>query len=188
MTLSELRDALAAYYAVWTDEGAVVDRFLDLLDGWPACLGRDHLPGHITASGWVVHPDTDAVLLTHHRKLDKWLQLGGHVDGDADVAAAAAREVREESGITAFVAADPTRFFDVDVHAIPPYGATPAHDHYDLRFLFHAARRDEPVVSDESHDVAWVPLDQLERYTTEGSMLRMRDKWWTLMGRSRRSR
>jgi 8-oxo-dGTP pyrophosphatase MutT (NUDIX family) len=67
--------------------------------------------------------------------------------------------------------------FDMDVHGIPRHGEVPPHDHYDLRFAFVARHRHEPVVSDESHDVAWVSLGELERYTTEPAMLRMRAKW-----------
>jgi 8-oxo-dGTP pyrophosphatase MutT (NUDIX family) len=153
-----------------------VERFLALFEAWPACLFRDHMPGHLTASGWVVHPDTDATLLTHHWKLDKWLQLGGHADGDPDPVAVAAREVLEESGLT--VSPDGAEIFDLDVHLIPPHRGVPEHYHYDLRYLFLVDERTAPVVSEESHDVAWVELRRLEAFTTEPSMLRMRSKWW----------
>ncbi len=139
------------------------------------------MPGHLTGSAWVVSDGvgSPAVLLTHHRKLDRWLQLGGHSDGDADLPGVALREAREESGVAPFVppGSDRWRLFDIDVHAIPARGDVPAHEHYDLRFLFFADREQPVTVSDESHDVAWISLQALEEYTDEPSMLRMRGKW-----------
>lgn len=64
------------------------------------CLARSQLQGHLTGSAWVVDRTRTQTLLTHHRKLDKWLQLGGHADGDPDLLAVALREAREESGLT----------------------------------------------------------------------------------------
>lgn len=187
MTQSHLREALRTYAERFPDETAVVATFLELIDAWPDCLVRDHLPGHLTASGWVVHGASQSVLLTHHRKLDKWLQLGGHADGDPDLPAVAAREIVEESGLRAFSAeGDPNVPFDIDIHEIPPYGRVPRHLHYDLRFAYRAPEQAPPVVSDESHDVAWVPLSQLEQFTTEESMVRMRDKWRRLSSPSAR--
>lgn len=170
--------ALAAYAGRWEAEAERVARFRELVAHWPECLYRSYAPGHITASGWVVHPESDSVLLTHHRKLDKWLQLGGHVDGEEDLLAAARREILEESGLADLCDAQTGEvLFDMDIHAIPAHGSEPAHEHFDVRFAFVATERRPPVVSDESHDVAWVPLSELERYTTEESMLRMRTKW-----------
>jgi 8-oxo-dGTP pyrophosphatase MutT (NUDIX family) len=158
-------------------------RFRSLMAAWPQCLSRDHLPGHLTASAWVICPQTDAVLLTHHRKLNKWLQLGGHVDGDADIERAARREVAEEAGLTevepvSWTDASPWgHLFDIDIHEIPAYGAVPPHDHYDVRFLYTVPTPVPPVVSAESHDVAWIPLRELESWTEEESMVRMRARW-----------
>lgn len=172
---------LAAYGERWRTEHERVARFTELIALWPACLLRDHFPGHITASGWVVHPPSDAVLLTHHRKLDKWLQLGGHVDGEDDLIGAARREVLEESGVAGVThVVSGGAIFDMDIHPIPAHRREPAHEHFDVRFAFAAPERIRPRVSDESHDVAWVPLDELERFTTEESMLRMRRKWRAL--------
>ena len=178
MNHKELETALRDYAERWPAEAGVVARFQELAATWPQCLHRDHMPGHLTASGWVVHEASACVLLTHHRKLDKWLQLGGHADGEEDLLAAAAREVVEESGLECFSTVRPGgALFDIDIHAIPPHGTVPEHFHYDIRFLFAADVAADPVISDESHDVAWVRADDLERYTQEPSMLRMRDKW-----------
>lgn len=171
--------ALEQYLAAWTDEGPVMDRFRELLKLWPRCLFRELESGHLTSSAWVCSPDETEVLLTHHKKLGTWVQLGGHADGNPDLPAVARTEAREESGTTDLIAAggDEWSIFDLDVHRIPPYRAVPAHYHYDVRFAYIAPVRAAPVVSDESHDVRWVPLESLTEYTSEESMLRMARKW-----------
>ena len=116
------------------------------------------------------------MLLTHHRRMNKWVQLGGHTDGDSDVLAAALREAGEESGIEGIrpLSGD---IFDIDVHRIPARGGEPAHYHYDIRFIATVTGSEDYTVSDESHDLAWVKIEKLTEYTTEDSMLRMRRKW-----------
>ena len=131
----------------------------------------------MTASAWIVHPNRGKVLLTHHRKLGRWLQPGGHSDGDADSLAVALREAREESGLD--LVAQAARPIDIDIHEIPARGSEPAHLHYDLRYALQA-RSDAFTVSAESHDLAWVAFDGLETFTTEESVLRMRRKWLDL--------
>jgi 8-oxo-dGTP pyrophosphatase MutT (NUDIX family) len=116
------------------------------------------------------------ILLTHHKKLNRWLQLGGHADGDTDVLAVALREAREESGLDG-IEIFSREIFDIDIHRIPPRGKDPEHDHYDVRYVFRQLGRDAYTVSEESHDLAWVEIDGLERYTEEVSMLRMAEKW-----------
>ncbi len=140
----------------------------------PLAFGRDSRTGHITASAFILSPDFNNVLLTHHRKLDRWLQLGGHCDGIADVPFVALKEAYEESGLSRI---EPLRdrIFDVDIHEIPAHGAELTHLHYDVRYLYRAAEG-EFKVSDESHDLAWVPLTQLEEYTDAASVLIVRDK------------
>ena len=93
------------------------------------------------------------MLLHHHRKLDLWLQFGGHVDGEGDLCAAARRELVEESGIEpAWMQEAP---FDVDIHGIPAHGTEPAHDHLDIRFLARAPEAAQAVLSPESHALRW---------------------------------
>jgi 8-oxo-dGTP pyrophosphatase MutT (NUDIX family) len=135
------------------------------------CLWRTCLPGHLTGSAWVVSPDRRRTLLTEHRKLGKWLQLGGHADGDPDLAAVALREAREESGLVGLRLAP--GLFDVDRHWIPARAAEPAHWHHDLRFLFEADPAEPFVVSAESKSLAWVALADVARLNGEESMARM---------------
>ena len=138
----------------------------------PDCLLRTCVPGHLTGSAWIVSPARDRVLLTHHRKLDKWLQLGGHADGDPDLAAVALREAREESGLSGLRLVSPT-VFDLDVHLIPARRTDPAHLHYDLRFLIEADPAEPLAISEESTDLAWVERDRVTALNPEESMARM---------------
>lgn len=136
------------------------------------CLWRTCLPGHLTGSAWIVSPDRSRVLLTHHRKLGKWLQLGGHADGDPDLLAVALREAREESGLTRLRALS-TEPFDVDRHWIPERKTEPAHWHFDLRFLIEADPAEPLVVTHESKELAWVELVRVATLNPEESMRRM---------------
>jgi 8-oxo-dGTP pyrophosphatase MutT (NUDIX family) len=105
-----------------------------------------------------------------------WIQLGGHADGDADVRHVAHREATEESGLVQLVPAT-EGLFDVDIHAIPARGDEPEHFHYDIRYAFRAMGSDRFTVTEESHDLAWIPVEDLSAYTDEISMHRMARKW-----------
>lgn len=148
----------------------VVERFLQLLKERPACFGRQP-GGHITASAWIINTGNNAALLTHHKKLNRWLQLGGHCDDNTDVASGAVREAQEESGIEHFSFIIPA-IFDIDIHAIP----NACKYHYDVRFLLEPSH-DNFLVSAESHNLAWVPYDKIEEFTQEESVIRMNKKY-----------
>ncbi|HVU33052.1 MAG TPA: NUDIX hydrolase [Opitutaceae bacterium] len=135
-------------------------------------LLRSCVPGHLTGSAWVVSPDRKRTLLTHHHKLDKWLQLGGHADGDGDLLAVALREAREESGLTRLRVVSP-EVFDVDRHWIPPRKTDPGHYHHDLRFMIEADPDEPLVISSESKDLAWVDISAVTTLNPEESMARM---------------
>lgn len=137
----------------------------------------------MTASAWIMHPHHEMVLLTHHRKLDKWLQLGGHADGCTNLLHVALQEASEESGIRHFDLLM-TDIFDIDIHAIPARNNEPEHFHYDVRFLLRA-HGEHYRVSEESHDLAWVSLESMRAYTNELSMLRMGDKCQRILRVSR---
>lgn len=152
-------------------EAAYRDRMLALLDSPGDPLSRDHFePGHFTASGFVLSPDGQSVLLILHRKLNRWLQPGGHVDPqDADLFAAACREVREEVGIGEVSPALPEDFpgvFDVDIHPIPARKAQPAHEHFDVRFLMRA-RSTRITRNHETHDAEWTRFADLADRMTD---------------------
>jgi 8-oxo-dGTP pyrophosphatase MutT (NUDIX family) len=137
---------------------------------------RARADGHFTASCWLVSGDGERVLLTHHRKLDRWLQLGGHVDGDPDLAGAALREAREESGLSDLLI--DAEIFDLDAHRIPARANEPEHTHWDVRFIVRCAGDEGFAVSAESHALAWVPVRALlEDSSVDASLRRMAAKW-----------
>src|ERR1051325_129948 len=109
-------------------EAAMTAETIHFVQSHPDCLLRSCAPGHLTGSAWIVSPDRKQTLLTHHLKLDKWLQLGGPADGDADLLAVALREAREESGLCRVRAVAP-EIFDLDRHWIPPRKSDPGHFH-----------------------------------------------------------
>jgi 8-oxo-dGTP pyrophosphatase MutT (NUDIX family) len=115
------------------------------------------------------------VLLTLHRKLDRWLQLGGHCDGDDDLLRVACREAIEESGL----AVEPisSALFDIDIHSVSPRDADPRHLHFDARFLLRVVGTNAFRVSRESLALEWVKIDTIEEFTQEPSILRMARKW-----------
>ena len=143
-------------------------------------FSRSNHHGHFTGSAWILNPDKSKILMTHHKKIGKWLQLGGHADGESDLLKVSQREAIEESGINNFVTIS-NEIFDMDIHEIPPIGSDPKHLHYDIRFLLEADPDKESLtISNESHDVAWIPLDQIAHYNSEKSIMRMVDKTKTL--------
>ena len=158
--------------ALDADEAEMTADTIRFVEAHANCFLRSCLTGHLTGSAWVVDPARRQVVLTHHRKLDRWLQLGGHADGDPDLLAVALREAKEESGLTRLRPLSKAPF-DVDRHRIPARGVVAEHWHYDLRFLFEADPAEPLVVSHESHDLAWVPLADVVRLNPTESMLRM---------------
>ena len=161
--IEALRTLLAAHVPACDEEAAHLKRMMDLLDVPGDPFSRDHYePGHFTASGFVLSPDGRSVLLVLHRKLNRWLQPGGHIDPeDADLFSAACREVSEETGLIRLRAdQDAPIIFDVDIHPIPAHKTEPAHAHFDVRFLLQCETT-EVTRSDESHDAAWVSLNEL---------------------------
>ena len=170
-----LAEDFAAYRCRYPAEAAV-DGFIALLADAEDAFVRERLAGHFTASAWLVSHDGRRVLLTHHRKLDRWLQLGGHADGDRDLVRAALREAREESGLDG-LAVDPP-IFDLDRHWIPEHKGVPAHWHYDVRYVVRASANEDFVVSDESHALAWRDIDALaDDASADASLRRMARKW-----------
>ncbi|UGB39413.1 NUDIX hydrolase [Frateuria soli] len=171
----QLGDALRRHGTSFPDEPNVYG-FLAFLASAPGVFERTHAPGHFTGSAWLVSADGERVLLTHHRKLGRWLQLGGHADGDRDLSRVALREAEEESGLRDLVV-DP-EIFDLDRHLIPARGDEPAHWHYDVRFVVRATGSELFAVGEESLDLAWRPIRAiaLDRQADE-SLRRMARRW-----------
>jgi 8-oxo-dGTP pyrophosphatase MutT (NUDIX family) len=180
LTRADLIELLEGYFESHREERATTRRILDLVEREPRCFERDcYVPGHVTASAWIVSRESRAVLLTHHRKLDRWLQLGGHTDGESDVLLSALREAREESGLfrlDPIPAVGGPRILDLDVHEIPARKDEPAHAHHDVRFLLEASEA-APLARQvaESKALRWFPEDLALRLSEE-SLARMARK------------
>ena len=151
-------------------------RFLDLIATNPRCFWRDAFPAHFTASAWLVSGDGERALLMHHRKLDRWLQPGGHADGDAELPRVALREAEEETGLVDLVVDD--AIFDLDAHVIPARGQEPEHWHYDVRFAVRTAGSEVFNANAESRAMAWRPVREVaEDRHIDPSIRRMARRW-----------
>lgn len=174
-----LCEMLTRYAASHAERRDVAARILEFVSSTPDCFCRICQQGHITGSAWLLNPAGDKALLTLHRNLKRWMQLGGHADGDSDVLRVALREAEEESGIQGIrpLSAD---IMDVDIHPIPdrPTKGEPAHFHYDIRFLMQAPH-ERFAISDESDDLAWWSHADIQsrRLELDEAVLRLARIW-----------
>ena len=166
---------LDGYLKTFPAERETVEQMVSFIESHTDCFERSLSIGHITGSAWLMDENYERALLTHHRKLDRWLQPGGHADGQSDVLAVAMREAEEESGLGEIELVSDS-LFDIDIHLIPARGNEAEHFHYDCRFLLRSVGSDQYSVSEESHDLAWITLADMSRCTTEVSITRMVDK------------
>jgi ADP-ribose pyrophosphatase YjhB (NUDIX family) len=198
MTLrQDLLASLDSYHHTWaiteyptrvtSEEVDRVECFKSFVSSTQDCFLRSHQVGHITGSALVVNSNLTKVLLTHHRKLGMWLQLGGHADGHHLVHEVAMTEAMEESGLSnlSFLSYEWDLFqqnvsrplpFDLDSHVIPANAKDGEHIHYDVRYLIVADHETAPIVSHESHDVRWFTIPEARHLTQERSMHRQFDK------------
>lgn len=174
MIRSKLLEQLSNYGSSNPEELLFVAQFNTLLQN-PRCFYRDHLPGHITGSAWITNTYFTKVVLVQHAKLNKWLQPGGHADGEEQVEIVARKELGEETGLTQ-VKLKYESIFDIDIHSIPARESFPEHFHYDIRFLFIANEAESLKGNHESHEVKWVSLSEIRNFTQEKSILRMKEK------------
>ncbi len=175
MNRKQLKFLLENYRTAFDEEKSFLQDFINLVDD-PLAFSRERKMGHFTGSAWIVNKNRTHALLTLHRKLDKWLQLGGHADDNENLLEVALDEAREESGLTSLRLVDRS-IFDIDRHVIPQRGDIARHFHYDVRFLIEA-ESDEPLtISSESKDLAWINFDYIgELVGHNSSILRMLEK------------
>jgi len=175
MDRNKLQVLLENYRTPFEEEQSFVADFIELT-GDELAFSRERAEGHFTASAWIVNKRRTHTLLTLHRKLNRWLQLGGHADGNENLLEVAMNEAREESGLTSLRIVD--RFiFDIDKHVIPSSSTAERHFHYDVRFLIEAEIDEPLIISAESKDLAWIAYDSVPdvvRYNP--SILRMLEK------------
>ncbi len=175
--VERLQALFREYQQRWPREAETLALFATLLGDAQNAFMRERLAGHFTGSAWVVSADGARTLLTHHRKLDRWLQPGGHADGDADLANVALKEAEEETGLRG-LRVDGDAIFDVDRHWIPERGDVPGHWHHDVRYVVHACTDERYTVSEESHDLAWRDIAAIAAdQAADESLRRMARKW-----------
>jgi len=133
--------------------------YLNHLAKYEDAMWRSCRPEHLTASALVLDPSGTRVLLTLHRTVNRWLQLGGHCEtGDTSLAAAALREATEESGLSGLrIDPDPLQLSRHELLAGGCKGAF----HLDVQYLVTTGAATEYVVSEESHELAWFGIDAL---------------------------
>lgn len=173
-----LIDLLKQYKTIAIDEAKMVKQVIEFMENYPNCFNRSLSIGHITASTWITDEAQKLALLCHHKKLDKWLQLGGHCDGDSNVYNVALKEAQEESGLKDFKFKNET-IFDVDIHQIPKHKDVAAHLHYDIRFWLIADANLPLTISNESKDLKWLPINEIHQYNNERPIIRMVEKTLT---------
>ncbi len=157
-----------------TDPGTVEarDRVLELLDRHGETLAdRTTAPGHLTGSALVVDHTGERVVVLLHTKLRRWLQPGGHADGDHELAGVALKEATEETGIEGLRVLVPA--VDLDVHRVDHGDALGEHLHLDLRFVVVAPPEARIVGNHESTELRWVDLDELAELADEEGILRL---------------
>lgn len=171
-----LEQQLKAYTPVFEEEIVAKEKILTFIRNHENCFERSLEVGHITASCWLLNKDHSKALLMHHTKLNRWLQLGGHCDGNPDTLAVAIKEAQEESGINDIEAVSPA-IFDIDVHLIPESPKEKAHYHYDIRYILHVTSDEKIVQNGESKELRWISKNRAELPTNEPSVVRMFIKW-----------
>ena len=174
--LTALASSFTAHAAAFPDEAEEARLFIELLGEGVHAFTRERLAGHFTASALLLSADGRRTLLTHHRKLGRWLQPGGHADGDTDLARVALTEASEESGLPGLRVEG--GIFDLDRHWIPERKGVPGHWHHDVRYVVRAGDDERYVVGEESNDLAWLELEAVAADgTMDASLRRMARKW-----------
>lgn len=180
--LETLKTDLENYRAFWqADQEPAFQRYRDFVSTTEDCCERSHLSGHCTGSAFVTDPTGQRVLLLYHPFLKRWLQPGGHADGDPDLLEVARREAHEETGLAldslhAVSLDGKNRIpFDLDIHPIPARASKsePEHFHFDLRYLLTTDPTLALQSESEEMKLAWIELDNVGDYTDEESVLRM---------------
>ncbi len=170
--VSRLVAGLAAYRPEDPSESRSLERIRTLLHSAADPFTRQER-NHVTGSAVVARPNGEAFLLVHHRRLDRWLQPGGHVEAeDASVFETARREAREETGVLALDAPVGPRVLDVDVHPIPARANRPAHVHFDLRYLLTTREKGFSVQAEEVRQAAWFTLPEALAAGVDASLAR----------------
>lgn len=175
MHRQSLLNLLNNYFPKSNDEQIYKREIISFVRNNPDCFSPSNLNGHITASAWLLNKDGHKILLMLHKKLNLWLQLGGHADGESNVRLVALKEAQEESGIKQMHFID-DEIFDIDIHKIPAHKDIPEHLHYDIRFILET-EHENVIQNNESIALKWFTKNEEEFPNKSESMMRMFFKW-----------
>jgi len=175
MHRKNLLNLLDNYSPSLTEEKLAKKDIIEFISTNADCFERHLKKGHITASSFIVNADNTKALLMHHKKLNIWVQLGGHADGNCNVLEVAIKEACEESGLDDIQAVS-KEIFDLDIHKIPSNAKEIEHFHYDIRFLLKTDKEFLIQKNNESNDLRWFEKEE-QLPTKEKSILRMFSKW-----------
>jgi hypothetical protein len=167
-------------------ETSVLSEFDQFLTSHINCFSRQNQFGHITGSAMVLSPDGSEIVMTLHKKLGKWLQLGGHSDENPLTFVVSLNEVKEESGLESlellcptnpkqYVLPDRVLPLDLNVHLIPARPNEPEHFHFDVVYLMRSSEK-KLKISDESDDLRWIKIENIQSITDEVCTLRQIEK------------
>lgn len=172
---------LKSYVTIYPEEERHRLAMISFIQKNPECFDRSFKLGHLCGGALVVDKSLTYTLLTHHMKLDKWFQFGGHAEGNPNPFEVALKEAQEESGLKSLeYLQEPETIFDIDIHPIPEHNDMPMHLHYEVRIILTADINEPFTVSSESKDLKWVKLNEVHMYNSQPAFLRLIQKVITL--------
>ncbi len=176
MSRENLIEKLTNYQPMTTEEKESREFMISFANATEDCFDRTQLAGHFTGSSWIINQSWDKVILLNHVKLSRWLQPGGHCDGNPVILETAMKEAEEETGLKNLRLIS-EEIFDIDAHSVK-HDENPEHIHYDVRFLFEADDTEELILEEgKAKEVKWVPLEDIQNLVNnEESIMRMLDK------------
>lgn len=169
-THAELLQLIDEYELQFPQESSTASEFSDFVNRnlETSVYNRNNFDGHFTASAFLLNKTRTKLLFLKHKKLNRWLQPGGHIDEtDGMILIAALREMEEETGLrrtdVELISLD---IFDLDAHSIPenPKKSEPSHTHFDVRYLFEVTNESNIKVNlEEAEDLKWLEINELEK-------------------------
>jgi ADP-ribose pyrophosphatase YjhB (NUDIX family) len=169
-------DILKQYNPETEKEKKYKNKMLELFESKrEVAFTRQNIQAHFTASAWIIDPNSHEILLLHHKKLNKWLQPGGHADGEMNLEKVSRKEAFEETSLMDLSLVI-KGIFDIDIHPIPEHKGVLQHYHYDVRFAYFCTDRTKTQINSESNKFQWIEIEKVKDLTDEPSILRMVNK------------